>query len=145
MLEIYTDGACSGNPGPGAWASIALLDGIPVSKYKKYKKYTTNNEMELDGVVTTLIKLKATKHIIIYTDSAYVCNGFNSWVDKWCLNGWITRDGKEIKNMKLWKMLYCIKKQADIKMIKVKGHSNNKYNNLCDKVARGYINEKRNG
>ena len=138
-ISIYTDGACSGNPGPGGWGAILMMDN-----YKKEisgsNKETTNNIMELTAVVEALKLVKRPCKIKLYSDSAYVVNGFKQgWIYNWIKKNWKTSDGKPVKNKELWEELYNFTKIHEIEFIKVKGHSDNQYNNRCDELARGAI------
>ncbi len=136
---IYTDGACSGNPGPGGWGSILM--------YKDNKKEisgglenTTNNVMELTAVIEALKLLKFPCEVELYSDSAYVVNAFNqNWIDGWLKNGWKNSSKEPVKNKELWEELYNLSKIHKIQFIKVKGHADNEYNNRCDELARNAI------
>ena len=138
-ITIYTDGACSGNPGPGGWGAILM--------FKDYKKEisggnnsTTNNIMELTAVVEALKLVKYPCKIKIYSDSAYVVNGFlQGWIYNWVKKGWKTADNKPVKNKELWEELYNFTKIHEIEFIKVKGHADNEFNNRCDELARNAI------
>ena len=146
-LRIFTDGACSNNPGPGGWASIFNMShGSKV--LKGYEINTTNNRMELMAVVKTLEKLLIKNFydcdtVEIHSDSAYVVNAINNdWMSKWKKNGWTTSKGDAVKNRDLWEdfaTLYEAVKEANIDMVfkKVKGHSGNTFNEMADEVARG--------
>ena len=138
-IIIYTDGACSGNPGPGGWGAVLMF-----KDYKKEisggDKNTTNNIMELTAVVEALRLVKYPCKIKLYSDSAYVTNGFlQGWIYNWIKKNWKTADGKPVKNKELWEELYSFTKIHEIEFIKVKGHSDNEYNNRCDELARGAI------
>ena len=136
---IYTDGACSGNPGPGGWGSILM--------YKENKKEisgasknTTNNIMELTAVIEGLKMLKFSCEVEIYSDSAYVVNAFNQgWIYNWIKNNWMTSGKEPVKNKEIWQELYELTKKHKVKFIKVKGHSDNEFNNRCDEMARNAI------
>lgn len=140
-IVIYTDGACSGNPGPGGWGAILM--------YKEHKKEisggnkeTTNNIMEITAVLEALrlIKENFAGDIEIYSDSAYVVNAFsNGWIYNWKKNNWKTTSKEPVKNQELWEELYSFTKKFNIEFIKVKGHSDNEFNNRCDKMAREEI------
>ena len=138
---IYTDGACSGNPGPGGWGSILM--------YKDNKKEisggkldTTNNVMELTAVIEGLKLLKFPCKVKLYSDSAYVVNAFNEkWIYGWLKNGWRNSSKEPVKNKELWQELYDLTKVHEVEFIKVKGHSDNEYNNRCDELARNAIKE----
>lgn len=137
-ILIYTDGACSGNPGPGGWGAILM--------HKDYKKEisggdknTTNNIMEMTAVIEALKKLKepCNYKVEVYSDSAYVVNAFNNgWIYNWRKNNWKTSSNEAVKNQELWLILYELVKKFDVKFIKVKGHSDNQFNNRCDELAR---------
>ncbi len=136
---IYTDGACSGNPGPGGWGSVLM--------YKENKKEisgamkdTTNNVMELTAVIEALKLLKFKCNVKLYSDSAYVVNAFNQkWIYGWIKNGWKNSNKEPVKNKELWEELYALTKIHNIEFIKVKGHADNIYNNRCDEMARNAI------
>ncbi len=136
---IYTDGACSGNPGPGGWGSILMYK----DKKKEISggaKETTNNIMEMTAVIEALKLLKYPCDVLIYSDSAYVVNAFNNgWIYNWYKNGFRTADKKPVKNKELWEELYGLTKVHKVQFIKVKGHSDNEFNNRCDELARNAI------
>ena len=136
---IYTDGACSGNPGPGGWGSILMYK----DKKKEISggaKETTNNIMEMTAVIEALKLLKYPCDVLIYSDSAYVVNAFNNgWIYNWYKNGFRTADKKPVKNKELWEELYGLTKVHKVQFIKVKGHSDNVFNNRCDELARNAI------
>lgn len=138
-VEIYTDGACSGNPGPGGYA--AILSCRDVEKIVSgYEESTTNNRMELTAVIEALSALKRPCSVDIYTDSSYVHNGFaEGWVYNWVKNGWRTSSKNEVLNSELWQKLLDLSKKHSIAWHKVKGHADNEYNNRCDKIAREEI------
>ena len=136
---IYTDGACSGNPGPGGWGSI-LMYKENTKEISGGEKNTTNNVMELTAVIEALKLLKFPCEVEIYSDSAYVVNAFNQgWIYNWLKKGWKTADKKDVKNKELWVELYNLTKIHTVTFIKVKGHSDNEYNNRCDELARNAI------
>jgi len=138
-VEIYTDGACSGNPGPGGWGAILI--------YNEHKKEisggeadTTNNRMELIAAIEALKMLKEPCSINIYTDSAYLCNAFSAgWLNNWSSNGWKTAKKEPVQNQDLWETLIRLCRVHNIKWNKVKGHSTNVLNNKCDELARSEI------
>lgn len=138
-IEIWTDGACSGNPGPGGWAAIL--------KYKDVEKcisggneLTTNNVMELTAVIEGLRALKEKCLVDLYTDSNYVVKAINEgWLTAWQMKGYKTADNKRVKNVELWKELVTLLRQQEVKFIKVKGHADNENNNRCDCLARAEI------
>lgn len=138
-VTIYTDGACSGNPGPGGWGAI-LMYKENKKEISGGKKDTTNNVMELTAVIEALKLLKYQCKVKLYSDSAYVVNAFlQNWVINWQRNNWKTADKKEVKNKELWQELVELTNIHDITFIKVKGHSDNEYNNRCDELARKAI------
>lgn len=146
-LRIYTDGACSYNPGPGGWAAI-LLFPTECQEISGYEANTTNNRMEVKAAVEALklaINLGHNK-IHLYSDSAYLVNAVKKeWLKKWCNNHWKTVSGQDVKNKDLWLQLLSLieSRNVEVNFIKVKGHADNEYNNRCDKLARREIERKR--
>lgn len=140
-VVIYTDGACSGNPGPGGWGAI-LMYGDKKKEISGGKKDTTNNVMEITAVLEGLKMLKYPCEVTIYSDSAYVVNCFTQgWIYNWKKNGWKTSSKDPVKNKELWEELYELTKVHRVAFQKVKGHSDNVYNNRCDELARKAIKE----
>lgn len=138
-ITIYTDGACSGNPGPGGWGSI-LMVGENKKEISGGKKNTTNNVMELTAVIEALKLLKRPCNVDLYSDSAYVVNAFlQNWIWGWIKNGWKNSSKQEVKNKELWQELIGLTKVHNVTFHKVKGHSDNIYNNRCDELARNAI------
>ena len=138
-VVIYTDGACSGNPGPGGWGTILMYKGNQKEIFGG-KESTTNNVMELTAVLEGLKQLKFPCKVKIYSDSAYVVNAFTQkWIFGWIKNGWKTSNKEPVKNKELWESLYELTKVHQVEFIKVKGHSDNVYNTRCDELARGAI------
>ena len=136
---IYTDGACSGNPGPGGWGAILMYKGNQ-KEISGGKNDTTNNIMELTAVVEGLKLLKFPCKVKLYSDSAYVVNAFNQkWIYGWLKNGWKNASKEPVKNKELWQELYNLTKTHEVEFIKVKGHADNEYNNRCDELARNAI------
>ncbi len=136
---IYTDGACSGNPGPGGWGTI-LMYRENKKEISGGKQETTNNIMELTAVIEGLKLLKYPCEVDLYSDSAYVVNAFEQgWIYNWAKNNWKTAGKEPVKNQELWKELYQLTKTHKVKFHKVKGHSDNVYNNRCDELARNAI------
>ena len=140
-VTIYTDGACSGNPGPGGWGAILMCDDIK-KEISGAKKDTTNNIMEITAVVEALKLLKFECDVQIYSDSAYVVNAFNQgWIKNWQKNNWKTASKEPVKNRELWEELYNLTQKHNTQFIKVKGHSDNEFNNRCDFLATSAIKE----
>ncbi len=134
-LKIFTDGACLGNPGEGGYCSI-ITDGEKRAIIKGGEKNTTNNRMELLAIITALEKIKDSYQIDLYTDSKYVVEGINSWLEKWIKNGWKTSTGKQVENKDLWERLYNQLKRHQVSAYWVKGHSGHPENEYCDKLAK---------
>ena len=134
-IKIYTDGACSGNPGKGGWAAIILDSNLSQSNISGRESNTTNNRMELMAPIMALKKLKFKSEIVIFTDSTYVKNGITEWIKKWEKNGWKNANKKPIKNKDLWIKLHNLCMDNNVNWKWIKGHSNNKYNDLADKLA----------
>ena len=134
IIEIYTDGSCSGNPGPGGWAAIVLMND---DKYiiSGFEKQTTNNRMEILASINSLKKIKEDYRIKLYTDSNYLKNGITVWIKTWKKNNWLNSQKKPVANQDLWVLLDNINEQLHIEWNWVKGHETNLYNNLADKYA----------
>lgn len=139
-IVIYTDGACSGNPGPGGWGAV-LLYGERIKEISGSDSSTTNQRMELTAVVEALKALKVTNwDIVVYSDSAYIVNAFRQdWVGKWVRNGWKNSKKENVANQDLWKLLLNLKKKNQVRIEKVKGHSGDRWNERCDELARREI------
>ena len=138
-VDLYTDGACSGNPGKGGYGGILMYNGHK-KEYSGYENMTTNNRMELTAVIVGLKMLKEPVELNIYSDSAYVVNAFlNDWVGNWITNGWRTANKKPVLNDDLWRELIDLIKPHNVTWNKVKGHADNEYNNRCDTLATGEI------
>ena len=136
---IYTDGACSGNPGPGGWGAILMYRNAK-KEISGGSKNTTNNIMEITAVIEALKCLKVESEVQVYSDSAYTVNAFNQkWIYGWMKNGWKTSNGENVKNKELWQELYSLTQKHKVEFIKVKGHADNEYNNRCDELARNAI------
>ncbi len=141
LVEIYTDGACSGNPGNGGWAAVLIYKDTR-RQISGAERETTNNRMELLAAIRALEALKMPCEVKLYSDSAYLCNGFNKgWIYNWIRNGWKTAAKKNVENVELWQRLYELTRTHSVEWIKVAGHSDNELNNLCDKLARQAITE----
>ncbi len=138
-VTIYTDGACSGNPGIGGWGAI-LSYGEKRRELSDAEGMTTNNRMELMGVICALERLKYPCLVDVYSDSAYTVNGFlQGWVYSWEKNGWKKADGKPVLNAELWQRLLALTRLHEVTFHKVKGHADNEDNNRCDFLARQAI------
>lgn len=138
-VTIYTDGACSGNPGPGGWGAILMYEDVK-KEISGAKKDTTNNIMEITAVLEALKLLKVECEVKVYSDSAYVVNAFNQgWIENWKKNNWKTAGKDPVKNRELWEELYELTQKHKVEFIKVKGHSDNKFNNRCDELATSAI------
>ncbi|MBQ9012686.1 MAG: ribonuclease HI [Bacilli bacterium] len=134
-VTIYTDGACSGNPGPGGYGAVLIYNGNE-KEISGGEKSTTNNKMEMMGVIKALEMLKEKCDVEVYSDSAYVVNRINNkWVYSRKKNNWIKSDKSKAKNIDLWERLLELIDYHNVKFIKVKGHADNEYNNRCDKLA----------
>ena len=135
VVDIYTDGACSGNPGAGGYCAILIYNGVE-KVISGSENLTTNNRMELLAVICGLEALKEKCVVNLYSDSQYVVDAFNQgWITAWQLNGWRNANKKEVKNVDLWQRLLGLTNTHKITFIKVKGHADNEYNNRCDKMA----------
>ena len=138
-VTIYTDGACSGNPGPGGWAAV-LIYGEHKKEISGGNKETTNNIMELTAILEALKALKMECEVELYSDSAYCVNAFQQgWIYNWVKKGWKTADNSEVKNKEIWQEIYNLTKKHKVNFNKVKGHSDDELNNRCDELARGEI------
>ncbi len=138
-VTVYTDGACSKNPGPGGWACILVYNGRKL-ELSGFCPETTNNRMELFAAISALQALKEPCNVILYSDSAYLVNAFEKgWTVSWQLNGWKTSQKQPVENQDLWKMLLDFCKIHRIQWNKVKGHSDNEFNNQCDRMAKAEI------
>lgn len=134
-IEIYTDGACSGNPGPGGWGVVLLYQGNK-KELSGYQPETTNNRMELFAAIQGLAALREPCEVTLYSDSSYLINAIEKhWLDNWQRNGWKTSSKSPVENQDLWKLLLLHVKNHRVRFVKVKGHSDNAYNNRCDEMA----------
>ena len=136
---IYTDGACSGNPGPGGWGAIILSEEKNETSISGKEKSTTNNRMELMAPIMALRKIKKASKITIYTDSIYLKNGITIWIKNWEKNGWKSVNKKPVKNKDLWVTLNELSKEHIIDWKWVKAHEGDKYNEIADKLATNAI------
>lgn len=138
-VQLYTDGACSGNPGPGGWAAI-LKFGQHVKEMSGSMPQTTNNRMELFAVISGLGALKESCKVTVFSDSTYVVNAFNkNWVENWQQNGWKTADKKPVENQDLWRLLLLTMRKHKVRYEKVPGHADHPENNRCDFLAKEAI------
>jgi ribonuclease HI len=134
-VQIYTDGACSGNPGTGGYCAILMYNGAE-KIVSGSQLETTNNRMELLAVIKGLEALKETCEVDLYSDSQYVVDAFNKdWITSWKEKGWKTSNKSPVKNVDLWEQLLILLKVHKVNFIKVKGHADNEFNNRCDKIA----------
>lgn len=134
-VDLYTDGACSGNPGAGGYCAILIYKGVEKT-ISGSETLTTNNRMELMAVIRGLEALKEPCEVKVYSDSQYVVDAFNlGWIDAWKNNGWRNSAKKQVKNVDLWNELINLIEKHAVTFIKVKGHADNEYNNRCDKIA----------
>ena len=148
-IKLYTDGACSQNPGPGGWAFVMILKDVQGEQSEQEllrgsggEKLTTNNRMELLAVIQALTAYQekilpsyADCPVTLHTDSQYVQQGISSWIKKWKLNGWKTAAREPVKNQDLWQQLDALASQLSLEWMWVKGHAGNRYNELCDTLA----------
>jgi len=145
QVIIYTDGACSKNPGLGGWGCV-LIYGSHRKEASGNELHTTNNRMELTAAIEALRLLKRSCRVDLYSDSAYLCNAFEKgWLDQWRCNGWKTANHHEVENKDLWEQLDALCVTHVVRFHKVKGHSDNAENNRCDKLAREAIKALQNG
>ena len=133
--KIYTDGACSGNPGPGGWGAVIFDQDDKQKNISGSEKNTTNNRMELLAAIMSLKKIKTNSEVVIFTDSAYVKNGITEWMKNWKKNGWKNSSKKPVKNKDLWEKLDKLCETNSVSWKWVKGHSTNEFNNLADELA----------
>ena len=134
-VEIYTDGACSGNPGAGGWGAV-LKYGAHTKELSGYEAETTNNRMELTAVISALEALKEPCEVTVTTDSRYVCDGISKgWARSWQAKGWKKSDGKPALNPDLWERLLRLTEQHKVRFVWVKGHAGHPENERCDRLA----------
>jgi len=146
-LKIFTDGGCSGNPGPGGWAYVMVLETFQGAKIiaqdKGVERDTTNNRMEISAVIAALRALKkmddVPRQVTVYTDSQYVQRGITEWISIWKRNSWRTSDKTPVKNQDLWKTLDSLAGEFPIAWKWVRGHSGNEYNERCDRMTQAAI------
>jgi len=133
--KIYTDGACTGNPGPGGWGAVIFDQDDKQKNISGSEKNTTNNRMELLAAIMSLKKIKTNSEVVIFTDSTYVKNGITEWMKNWKKNGWKNSSKKPVKNKDLWVKLDKLCEANSVSWKWVKGHSTNEFNNLADELA----------
>ncbi len=134
-VVLYTDGACSGNPGPGGYGAVLIYGGVEKEIFGG-EKSTTNNKMEMMAVIKGLEALKEPCEVEVYSDSAYIVNAIEQgWIDSWKKNGWKKADKKPVKNVDLWERLLELMEKHSVTFNKVKGHADDEYNNRCDRIA----------
>ena len=139
QVTIYTDGACSGNPGPGGWGAVLMFNEFR-KEMSGFEPQTTNNRMELTAAIVALKALKEPCEVRLYSDSAYLVNAFQQkWLENWKKRNWVKSDKKPVENQDLWKELLLLTEIHAVTWIKVKGHASNKENNRCDELATGAI------
>ena len=142
-VTLYTDGACSGNPGPGGWGYV-LIFREHRREVSGYAPDTTNNRMELTAAIEGLSALKEPCEVDLYTDSSYMAHAFTKgWIDNWQRRGWLKADKNPVENQDLWKRLIELAGKHQIRWNLVKGHADNEENNLCDKLATEAIKQNR--
>lgn len=144
LVRICTDGACSGNPGPGGWGAL-LGYGTHEKTLSGYAHYTTNNRMEMLAVIRALETLKRPCKVILTTDSQYVKNGITQWIKRWKVRGWRKADGKAVLNVDLWQKMDALCSQHEVNWKWVKGHAGHPENERADQLAREGIQQGSNG
>ncbi len=142
-IRVFTDGACSGNPGAGGWG-VVIVNGNDIQKFNGFEPNTTNNRMELKAAIEGIKKSSIESNITLYTDSKYVKNGITDWIKNWKKNNWMTSSKKPVKNKDLWKELDLLNDNSLVSWEWVKAHQENEseeyiYNNLADSLARDAI------
>jgi len=143
QVELYTDGACSGNPGPGGWGAILSYNGRE-KELCGGEEDTTNNRMELTAVISGLEALKEPCTVTVYSDSKYVVDAMNQgWAEKWHDNNWMRNAKEPALNPDLWEQLLGLTMEHDVTFVWVKGHAGHPQNERCDKLATGYIEKMR--
>ena len=138
IVDVFTDGACSGNPGPGGWGAI-LRYGAVEKELSGGEAATTNNRMELRAAIAAIEAMKSTTHVRLHTDSQYVKNGITTWIHNWKRTGWKTSDKKPVKNVDLWQRLDAAVKSHKVEWIWVRGHDGHVENERADALARAAI------
>lgn len=134
-VEIFTDGACAGNPGPGGWAAILRYEGQE-KEISGFERDTTNNKMEMRAVIEALRKLKRPCRVRVHSDSRYLRDGITVWIRGWKRNGWMTRDKRPVKNRELWEALDELRREHQVEWVWVQGHAGHPENERCDQLAK---------
>jgi ribonuclease HI len=137
-IDIFTDGACSGNPGPGGWAAILRYKSNE-KEISGFEKHTTNNKMEMKAVIEALRILKEPCKVKVHTDSKYLRDGITLWIHGWKRNGWVTKAKQPVKNRELWESLDNLSRKHQIEWVWVEGHAGHVENERCDELARREI------
>ena len=142
-IVVYTDGGCSGNPGPGGWGIVVIADGV-AKQLSGGEQFTTNNRMELMAAINALSVIKNTpsfngRHVTVNIDSQYVKNGITTWIHSWKAKGWKTTDKKPVKNQELWETLDALNSSLNVTWHWVKGHAGIEYNEICDSLCQSEI------
>jgi ribonuclease HI len=138
VIEIFTDGACSGNPGPGGWGAV-MRAGEHEKELSGGETMTTNNRMEMTAAIMAMEALKRPSDVVLHTDSIYLRDGITKWVKNWKKNGWMTADRKPVKNVDLWQRLETALERHKVEFRWVKGHAGHPENERADKLATGAI------
>lgn len=142
-IIIYTDGACSGNPGPGGWGALLEFAGHR-KEISGFCQVTTNQRMELTAAIEALALLKEPCRVKLFSDSAYLINAFQQkWLEKWQKNGWKNARKESVENQDLWRSILSLAETHQVQWVKVAGHSDNELNNRCDELARSEIKKNR--
>lgn len=144
-VVIYTDGGCSGNPGPGGWGVVVQADGV-AKQLSGGEKNTTNNRMELTAAISALSVVKNTpkfnsRKVIVHIDSQYVKNGITTWIKSWKMKGWVTSNKKPVRNQDLWLKLDELNSSLDVDWVWVKGHAGVEFNEVCDQLCKKEMNK----
>jgi len=142
IVDIFTDGACSGNPGPGGWGALMRYQGVE-KELSGGEATTTNNRMELMAAIMALEALKKSSRVRLYTDSKYVQQGIDQWLPQWKRRGWKTADKKPVKNADLWQRLEAARAPHEVEFVWVRGHDGHKENERADALARNAIRQDR--
>lgn len=139
QVTVYTDGACSGNPGPGGWGAILMYHGRE-KELSGFDPATTNNRMEVTAAIRALSALTEPCDVTLYSDSTYLVKAFNDrWLSGWVRRNWKTSSGTPVENRDLWETMLALTERHKVKFVWVKGHASNPGNNRCDEMARGQI------